>query len=171
MAVFTIQTKRGAHLVYISDKDAGRVTGFARFSDAKRVRDHRGRISPRDKDGYLLPVDYSQPLGSWHVVWKAGKIDTVATTTKYGRRTRQVKLHDYILGEIPKCKAVRHRDGDPLNNTRENLALYQAYVTEKLDSVKKSENKLTICVGCKDENICRRVATRKKFFKDESHAF
>lgn len=124
-----------------------------------------------------------QPI-AWHVVRDTiGRVLYVAATFGGGRRqyigrndcgknvysksavkSHQVKLHDYIMGDIPKCKAVRHRDGDPLNNTRKNLALYQAYHTEKLDCVKKSEAKLNICIGCTNENTCRRVATRKKTF-------
>lgn len=129
-----------------------------------------------------------QPI-AWHVVRNTvGRVLYVAATLGGGRRqylgrndygknvysrsavkSHQIKLHEFIMGDIPKCKAIRHRDGDPLNNTRKNLALYQAYHTEKLDCVKKSEVKLNVCIGCINENICRRVATRKKIFKDKSH--
>lgn len=168
MAVFVIMTKQGEHHVYVSDRDVKRVTNYARFGDEKTYRSAKDE---RDADGYPKRIiDYSRPLGAWHIVWKKNKIVAVATNvyvgprlgTKLGRRIKQVKLHEFIMGEIPHCKGVRHRDGDPLNNTRENLALYQLYYTENFNSVKKSEAKADICDGCKNENTCRKVPTRKR---------
>jgi len=118
---------------------------------------------------------------NWHVVRnKYGRIMYIAATLGGGRReyigrnaygknvysrsavkSHQVKLHDYIMGDIPKCKAVRHRDGDPLNNTRKNLALYQAYHTEEINAAPKRK-RLDLCDRCKDKNVCRRVATHKR---------
>jgi len=175
MAVFIVKSKRGEHHIYVNDKDAERVKNYARFSGEKRVKDYKSAKDLRDKNGYPLHVvDYSGPLYSWHIVWKNDKIDAVATDarisapgTKCGYRTKQVKLHEYIMGEIPHCKGVRHRDGNPLNNRRENLVLYQVYDTEKLDYTTKGKKRVDICVGCKDDATCRKVPTRKKILKTE----
>lgn len=164
MAVFIIKSrKRGEYPVYVSDRDFERVMDYARFSGEK-VKDYRSGKDVRDEYGYPRHVaDYSRPPGLWHVVWKNGKIDAVATNVNIGlRRTKQMKLHEYIMGEIPRCKGVRHRDGDPLNNVRENLMLYQVYRTEDITHAKKGGKRADVCVGCKDENTCRKVATRKR---------
>jgi hypothetical protein len=173
--VFMVKTKRGEYSVYVSDRDAERVKNYAYFSGEERVKDYRSAKDPRDKNGYpLRVVDYSGPLYSWHIVWKAGKIDAVATDvrisapgTKCGYRTKQVKLHEYIMGEVPHCKGIRHRDGNPLNNRRENLVLYQAYRTEKLDYATKGGKRTDICIGCKDDATCQKVPTCKKILKTE----
>lgn len=169
--VFRIKSRRNVYFVQVSDKDAERVSSYARFNGEKRVKECRS--DKRDRDGHLVrTVDYAAPLGSWHIVWQKEKITAVATSvnigsrlgTKFRHRTKQVKLHEYVVGEIPHCKEIRFRDGDPLNNTRENLALYQAYVTEKLDYATKGRAKTDICIGCINDKTCRRVPTRKKTF-------
>lgn len=170
MAVFVVKTKHGDHLVYVSDKDAERVTRYAYFSGEKRAKDYRSAKDKRDRAGYPLhTADYSAPLYSWHIVWKNNKIDVVATNIrinapgmKRGYKTKQVKLHEFIMGEIPHCKGIKFKDGNPLNCTRENLSLYQKYETEKLDYETKSRKRTDICVGCKDDNTCRKVPTRKR---------
>lgn len=170
MAVFMVKSKRGDHPIFVSDKDAARVKNYAYFSGEKRATDYRSTKDKRDKNGYPFHVvDYAAPLYSWHVVWKNDKISAVATDirisapgTKQGYRTKQVKLHEYIVGELPHCKAIRHKDGNPLNNRRENLTLFQVYYTEKLDYMKKGNKRADICIGCINENICRKVPTRKR---------
>lgn len=161
MATFFIYSRHEKHLVCVNDKDVGRVKDYAN-TDNEYSRH-------RDKFGYLKLNKRHQEYGAWHIVWKEGKIDAVAATipigfksgTKYGRRTKQVKLHDFILGEYPRCKTVRHRDGNPLNNRRENLVLYQAYQLKDMESV-PTYKRLKMCLVCKDGNTCRKVVTRKK---------
>lgn len=170
MAVFMIKSNRGDHAVYVSEKDAERVTNYARFYTEKRVKDYKGR-DLRDDNGYPLEeVDYSGPVGAWHIIWKKGKISAVTTNvfigprfgTKRERRTKQVKLHEFIIGDIPNCKGIRFRDENPLNNRRENLVIYQVYETEVFNYETKSGKRTNICVGCVDVKTCRRVPTRKR---------
>jgi hypothetical protein len=173
MASIFVTSKQGSRAVCVSDRDLGRVRDYAYFSGEKRAKDYQS--VKRDKDGRpLFEADYSRPLGSWHIVWKNGKIDSVATNiiigqrpgTRGGCKKRQIKLHEFIVGEIPHCKDIKFKDGNPLNNTRENLVVYQLYKLEDLDYAKKSGKRADICIGCKDDNTCRKVPTRKRILSD-----
>ena len=174
MASFVIKSKQKNHVVCVNDKDLGRIRDYATVYDETenlRIERARGRAKERGCTVRVeLAKDYDRPLYSWHIVWKADKIDAVAVAiytgfrsgTKYGRKTRQVKLHDFIMGDIPKCKAVRHRDGNPLNNRRENLVLYQVYHRDDIKNAPLKRKIAAVCRGCKEKNTCQKVATRKK---------
>lgn len=113
-------------------------------------------------------LDYSP---TWSLVWKNGTIAAVVSNvivgfyrgTNRGYKTRRVKLHDFIKGDIPNCKIVKHRDGDPLNNTRDNLSVCQMYVTDEIRRATRTrKKKLKICLGCIDEYTCDKVAVKRK---------
>jgi len=141
MSFFIVKSKRGDFPVYVSEKDLARVLEYA--------------------------------FRPWRVMWQKGRIAAVVTTintghrfgTKYGYKTKQIKLHEYVIGELPRCKGVRHKDGDPLNNTRENLAIYQAYHTEDINA-KSTRKRSDICIRCCDAKTCGKVATRKRVLPD-----
>ena len=150
MACFTLKSMGEEHLVYVDDKDFSRVDNCARTNAGSGGN------------------DYSRPLCVWRILWKGGKIEAVVANVPISfRKTRQVKLHDFIMGDVSKCKAIRHRDGNPLNNYRENLALYQAYKVENIKIVKRKTKSSEICQRCKNEDICQKVVIGKRSKKYE----
>lgn len=144
MAHFALKSRGEKYVVYIDDKDVERVENCAR-TDAGSGRN-----------------DFSRPLCVWRILWKDDKIDAVVASVPIGfRKTRQVKLYDLILGDTPKCKAVRFRDGNPLNNFKENLALYQAYKVEDIKNMPPKRSVSYRCLQCKNNDTCTKVITRK----------
>lgn len=120
-----------------------------------------------NKRDYGRMFEYSP---TWYPVRKNGKIIAIVTTvyvqsqpgSSRGFKTRQVKLAEFILGDIPKCKGIHFRDGDPLNNRRENLVLYQAYHTERIKNALSKRKRTSICQKCRASYRCREVAIRRK---------
>jgi hypothetical protein len=116
----------------------------ARMKAAKAANAPKILVDPGDATRALVPlqdglsaiidaIDTDLVSGrSWHLTFnKKGTHKAVVTTIMVNRRVRTAKLHRVILGE-PRG-LVDHRDGDVLNNRRNNL--------RACDAIENGQNK------------------------------
>lgn len=134
-------------------------------------------INSKDKTHIL---DYQASHAPWRVEFdEDGKpkvpVMTVAVASHPGRKrgykTHQIRLDEFILGGVSKCQAIRHKDGDPLNNKRDNLVVYQTYETSDIYEA-KGRKRANLCIRCRDVGTCRKVPVGpnlKKLIKEKSY--
>lgn len=76
----------------------------------------QGRVALIDDE------DFGKVVGKWHVHWNGPRVYARRTTYPGGNRKVNVYMHRVILG-TREGEQVDHRDGDTLDNRRENLRI------------------------------------------------